>query len=235
MRALFTTQPGAGHWRPLLPLGKALEAAWHEVAFATTPAACAAIAGYGFRCFPAGVDDWLEDARPKLAGSPDRPAQAATVWVDVFVDSRARRSLPDLLAVCRAWRPDLLVRELTEFAGCVAAERLDLPHVAVQVGAWRPDLHRLIGPALDRLRAGVGLPPDPDLAMLHRHLLIVTAPPGFYAGPAAPLPATARFVRHVAFDRSGDEGLPAWADALPDRPVFYATMVTVFNKVPGLL
>jgi MGT family glycosyltransferase len=42
-------------------------------------------------------------------------------------------------------------------------------------------------------------------------------------------------VRHVAFDRSGEESLPTWVGDLSDRPVVYATMGTVFNKVPGIL
>jgi UDP:flavonoid glycosyltransferase YjiC (YdhE family) len=69
--------------------------------------------------------------------------------------------------------------------------------------------------------------------MLYRHLLIVPGPPSYHAD--GPLPSTARAVRPVAFDRSGDEELPAWVDELPDRPVVYATMGTVFNKVPGVL
>ena len=236
MRALFATQPGSGHWRPLLPLATALDAAGHEVAFATTPVACAAIAGYGFRCFPAGVDEWLVDAQPTPEGAPNRPAQAAAVWLDVFVDSRARRSLPDLLAVCHEWRPDLLVRELTEFAGCVAAERLGLPDAAVQVGAWRPDLHALVAPALDRLRAEVGLPPDPDLAASFRCLLLSPVPPSFQ-DPACPLPSTAHPMRYVPFDHGpGGEGrVPDWVEAIGDRPVVYATLGTTYNRTPGVI
>jgi UDP:flavonoid glycosyltransferase YjiC (YdhE family) len=73
--------------------------------------------------------------------------------------------------------------------------------------------------------------------MLHRYLLIVPGPPGYQDAdtPDTPLPATARAVRHVAFDRSGEEQLPAWVDALPDRPVVYATMGTVFNRALGVL
>ena len=107
----------------------------------------------------------------------------------------------------------------------------------MQIAAWRPWLHPLIVEPLNRLRDEVGLPPDPDLAMLHRYLLIVPGPPGYQDAdtPDTPLPATARAVRHVAFDRSGEEQLPAWVDALPDRPVVYATMGTVFNRALGVL
>jgi UDP:flavonoid glycosyltransferase YjiC (YdhE family) len=122
MRILFSTQAGSGHWRPLIPLAQAVQMAGHEVAFATTPS--------------------------RSAGPHDPTTPAAAVWVDVFVNVRARHALPDLLAACETWRPDLLVREMTEFAGCVAAERFGIPHAAVQVGAWRPELHALITPGL---------------------------------------------------------------------------------------
>ena len=236
MRVLVTTLPTAGHWHPLMPFAEALQRTGHEVAFATTPDGCAAIAGTGLHCFPVGADETAKEVsarRAMLAAlGPESPAWAMP---NFFAGPLAARRLPDLLAVCDEWRPDVLIREDSEFAGCVAAEARALPHAAVQISAWRPWLLPLVAEPLGRLREDVGLPPDPDLAMLHRHLLVVTAPPGFYADPAAPLPATARSVRHVAFDRSGDEAMPAWAAALPDRPVVYATMGTVFNKVPGVL
>jgi MGT family glycosyltransferase len=122
-----------------------------------------------------------------------------------------------------------------EFAGCVAAERLGLPHAAVQVSAWRPRLHRLLSEPLDQLRASVDLPPDPELLTLYRYLLLVTSPPSFLDGDAA-LPPTAHALRPVAFDQSGDERLPDWVERLPlGRPTVYATMGTVVNRSPGVL
>jgi UDP:flavonoid glycosyltransferase YjiC (YdhE family) len=237
MRILFTTQVGAGHWRPLAPLAKAAEAAGHEVAFATTPVGCAGVGRHGFHAFPAGDDDWLRPP-PRAHGEPPESAQpASSDWVvaNVFVRAAERR-LPTLLAICRAWRPDVIVREHTEFAGCAAAEHLGLPHAALQVSAWRGD-HRNVALAapLDRLRAAVGLPPDPQLAMLHRHLLLLPCPPR-YPDPAAPLPPTAHFIRHVSFDhdRPGEEGPPAWLADLPARPVVYATLGTAYHRTPGV-
>jgi MGT family glycosyltransferase len=157
----------------------------------------------------------------------------AWVWANRFAGTWAASRLPDLLAIMAEWQPVTLVREDMEFAGCIAAECRGLPHAAVQVTAWRPWLHPLIVEPVNRLRANVGLPPDPRLAMLHRYLLVALIPPS-YQDPATPLPPTARAVRHVAFDRSGAEQLPAWVGELPDRPVIYATMGTYFNRVPGV-
>ncbi len=168
MRALFTSQAGAGHWCPLVPLARALATAGHQVAFATAPVGCAGLAKHGFRCFPAGSDEPEEYARGSThqPGGAAEPAPAPFVWANFFAESRAARGHPDLLGIGRDWRPSLILREISEFGGCVAAERLGVPHSAVQVSAWRPHLDRVIAEPLNRLRVGAGLPADPDVAML---------------------------------------------------------------------
>src|SRR5688572_13507791 len=91
MRALFTTQVGAGHWRPLAAFARALLDAGHEVAFAATPFFCAEIGGYGFQTFPVGVDDWLEPASARKVAARTTPPQADVVLRDVFLPSAAKR------------------------------------------------------------------------------------------------------------------------------------------------
>ena len=237
MRVLFTTQVGSGHWRPLASFARALQGAGHAVAFATTPLGCPVIAEHGFLTFPAGVDDWRSPASPtRVQAAPaSAPEQAESVWARVFVGIRAAHAIPDLLAICAAWHPDLIVREMTEFGGCVAAERLGLPHAAVQVGAYRPDLERSIAAALDRERAAVGLPPDPDRAMLYRYLLLPPVPPRFQ-DPDRALPPTAYAVRWASFDRerANPEPLPSWVERLPARPTIFATLGTAYNRTPGV-
>ena len=231
MRVLFTTQVGSGHWRPLAPFARALQRAGHDVAFASTPIFCDLIAAHGFRGFPIGSDDWLASAQQE---APALPAQADAVLFDQFIP-RAARDLPALIRLIDTWHPDLLVRETTEFAACVAAERIGLPHAAIQISAFRAHTHPQLVPALDALRAVAGLPPDPALAMLYRHLLLVPFPPRFQ-DPAVPLPPTARAVRHVPFDREhpDDATLPDWAGSLSDRPTVYATLGTAYNRTPGI-
>ena len=236
MRVLITTHPEVGHWHPLVPLARALAAADHDVAFATTPVGCAALDALGFRGFPVGSDEMPEEVAARQARLARlAPEERATVfWAEVFPQTRAERMLPDMLDVVRAWRPHLVIREFLEFAGCVAAEHEGLPHAAVQMAAWRPHLHALLIEPLTRLRQSVGLPADPELLMPYRHLLLVTAPPSFLES-AASLPATAQHLRPEVFDQSGDERLPEWMASLPERPVAYVTMGTVVNKAPGVL
>jgi UDP:flavonoid glycosyltransferase YjiC (YdhE family) len=233
MKVLFTTQPLSGHWHPLVPFASALADAGHDVAFATTPGGCAALAANGFRCFPAGADETDDERRARteslsrLDGEFDRPA---AMWTRYFAGLWAERTLPDLLAVAREWRPDVLVRDMVEIAGCVAADGVGIPHAAVQVAAYRPALHSVVAPNLDRLRAAAGLPPAPPIETLHRYLLLCPLPASLHE-PSNLLPQTAHHVRHVGFNASARERLPAWVEQLPpDVPTVYATLGTVHNS-----
>ncbi len=48
LRVLFTTIAATGHFQPLVPFARALQAAGHSVAFATTPDFVATIEASGF-------------------------------------------------------------------------------------------------------------------------------------------------------------------------------------------
>ncbi|HEX8598201.1 MAG TPA: glycosyltransferase [Chloroflexia bacterium] len=232
MRVLFTNQPGFGHWNPLVPLAQTLIVAGHEVAFATAPGFSSTIAMNGFQVFSVGADDTPESLRERqerLASSPGVD-QAFFIWTELFAGSRARTALPDLIAFCREWHPDVIVRDLTEFASPIAAESLGIPHATVQLAAFRSDLHTAIIPPLNHLRGMAGLPPEPGYDWLFRYLLLTQFPPG-YQDPAMPLPPTTHYIRHTGFDGSSMGQLPAWVGSLPDRPTIYATLGTVFTQM----
>jgi len=229
MRILFTTQPGLGHFHPLVPLARAVQAAGHEVAFACPASFAPHVRAADFAHFPIGLD-WIEtgiyDAFPALRALP----LATYVHTYIFAYATARRTLPDLLALAATWMPNLVVRGTEEYAGCVAAERWGIPHASVQCTANNTyDFRLALAAQMDTLREGVGLPPDPIAEMLYRYLHLSATPPALLP-PGEPLAPTARFLRPVPFDRSGDEELPAWAATLPDRPTVYATLGTVFNQ-----
>lgn len=234
MRILFTSQPGSGHWRPLVPLARALQEGGHEVAFVMLPAHCRWIEAAGLRCFPMGVDDdhSAPEGQPQPAAVASAPEQAGAIWSRLFAGQRAERCLPDLLELCGGWRPALIVREISEFAGCIAAERLGLPHVAVQVSAFRPWLQQLVSEPLNTLRVAYGLAPDPDLELLYRHLLLSPLPPSYRAA-AGPFPPTTHAMRRTSFDVTANDELPAWLTSTT-RPIVYATLGTAYNRASGV-
>jgi MGT family glycosyltransferase len=242
MRALFTTLPGAGPFHPLVPLARALGEAGHEVAFATSESYCPTVEGAGLRCFPAGYDWQVAEREPlyarvrELLAGRDAPFSPLE---DVYTAFLPPRMVPDLLALGRSWRPDVVVRDPMEFAGCVAAEVLGIPHAACGPlfsfwqGAWHGAPGEVGKPKLDGLRRAHGLPPDPGLVMLHRYLYLASLPPAFLDPDLTP-PPTVRFVRPIGFDRTGAEGSPPWLARLPERPTVHASLGTVFHRTPGV-
>jgi UDP:flavonoid glycosyltransferase YjiC (YdhE family) len=140
-----------------------------------------------------------------------------------------RASLPGLLRLLPRLRPDLLLRETTEVAGLLAAERLGVPHgrIAIMAGATETWGVPVAAPALDRHRRALGLPPDPSARRVHDSPYLTIIPAAMEdpedAGPAhalrfrAPMPAPAP--------------LPAWWGA-DERPLVYVTYGSVTPRLP---
>jgi MGT family glycosyltransferase len=154
----------------------------------------------------------------------------AFVQREFFGGLGPQRMVPDLLALAATWVPDLIVRDETEYGGCLAAEVLGIPHAVVgihAIGDFVPPDH--IAAPLNAHRATYGLPPDPALGMLSRYLDLRPFPPRFQ-DPALPVAPTTHYLRPLLGDRSGPEGLPPWVHGLPDRPAVYVGMGTAHNR-----
>ena len=151
---------------------------------------------------------------------------------DRFARRAARDRVPRTLALCTEWLPDVLVCDETDFGAIVAAERLGLPFATVLVIAAGSFVRTgVVGEALAELRAEHGLPPDPELEMLSRYLVLSPFPPS-YRDPAHPLPATAHSFR-PSLAGSADDHAPAWSLVLPGAPTVYFTLGTIFNMESG--
>jgi UDP:flavonoid glycosyltransferase YjiC (YdhE family) len=152
---------------------------------------------------------------------------------DGFAGRLARRRAAEVDVLCGSWRPDLIVCDEIDFGAMLAAEGRGLPYATVLViaaGSFvRPDM---LAATLGAVRAERGLPPDPELAMLSRHLVLCPFPPS-YRDPAFPLPATARLIRPPTPAPLGDGPPPAWAAHLGGAPTVYLTLGTVFNVESG--
>ncbi|HKY76252.1 MAG TPA: glycosyltransferase [Acidimicrobiia bacterium] len=242
MRVLFTCLPGTGSLRPLLPVAQALQAHGHEVALCSSPAARPAAERQGLPFFAAGLDWDTSDSRYidvlcEAAGGlalPPLQGMARLAWVtnELFIGAAAAHMLPDVVRVAGDWSADLVVRQSLEYSGCVAAERLGLPHASIADAAHSAlDLRQDVAAALDGLRSSVDLPPDPDGAMVYRYLHLCFAPARF-DGPGAIFPPTACFLRHTNPAQAG-ETVPAWVDDLEARPTVLASMGTVFHRTAG--
>ncbi|HEY0093352.1 MAG TPA: glycosyltransferase, partial [Archangium sp.] len=236
MRVLFTIAPATGHFHPLVPTARALQQAGHEVAFATAESFHPTVKASGFDALPAGIGfeqlglDIKDMQKRQAAMMKATPAERLEMVAGMFIDGFARRMAPDLLKVCESWRPDLLIRESTEFAGVVVGEKLGIPCASIQVGGVNIAKlgKEIFARHMDPFRASHGLPPDPELAALFRYLNLSFMPASYFGNS---LPPTTHYLKLAVFDQSGSEGLPSWTSSLGSRPVVYATLGTVFNKL----
>jgi UDP:flavonoid glycosyltransferase YjiC (YdhE family) len=232
VRVLFTFAGGNGHFLPLVSIARAAERAGHTIAFASQPAMVSTVEAAGFAAFATGgatVGDTPRRA-PLLALDAQREDRAVR---ESYAGRIARERAGLVLALCAHWQPDILVRDEMDFGSVVAAERQGLPHATVLVIAAGSLVRRdLVAEPLNVLRAEHGLPPDPDLAMLSRYLLLSPFPPRL-RDPAFPLPATAHSIRPIAPDAPATEATPPWLTGLPPAPTVYFTLGTVFNLESG--
>jgi UDP:flavonoid glycosyltransferase YjiC (YdhE family) len=232
MRVLLTTQPGYGHFRPLLPLAHALVEAGHEVRVGTSASFAPVVEREGLHAEAVGLD-WLhgiEATIPAELRPPPEVDTLATFFAHRFVRMTAERLANDAVALSERWRPDLIVRETTEYGGSLAAQVLGLPSAALQVASpslMKDSILAEVAIALDECRPRLGLAPDPEMAAMRDELVICFAPPALH-DPTVPLPTRLR---------SFHGGSPAVSDSPPDavdglgieRPLVYATLGTVFN------
>lgn len=227
MRVLCSFVGGRGHMEPLLPIARAARDARHEVAFACRPSMTGAVAAEGFDAVAIGPDVSAPTARTPLR-DPD-PVYEEAVMRDGFASRTARARAEDLLQVLSTRDVDAIVADEVDFGAFLAAERLGIPYVSVVVlaagGFARPDL---LAAPLGALRAELGLPADPELTMLHRHLLLAPVPPS-YRDPAHPLPASTLAIRPAALEAHEDRR----RDDRPARPRVYVTLGTIFNMESG--
>jgi UDP:flavonoid glycosyltransferase YjiC (YdhE family) len=224
MRVLITLL----HIHPMMPLALALREAGHEVAFACSSDSCQVVEGLGYPCFVAGTD--MGEMAPRLMAIPEAEREEY-VMKEVFAGELPRRMVPDLLEICRTWKPDVIVRDYSEVAGWIAAEVAALPHASLEVGAFMPApvLAQMMGENLNAWRAEYGLPPDPGLESAFRYLHLSFVPPSFH-DPAFPMPPTTHALRIASFDRSYVTELPDWVYRLPVRPTIYATLGLSFSS-----
>jgi UDP:flavonoid glycosyltransferase YjiC (YdhE family) len=165
MRVLLTTKRGAGHFGPLIPFANAFRRAGATVLVAAPHSAAPMVEAEGFSAWL--FDDAPDDERDAIfAAAMAMDAPASYVFAEAFARVDARAALPGVLDVCRRWQPDLVVSEITEFAGPIAAAKLDIP--VISVGISQQGRSEAVAaasevlPALDELGALVGLAPDPD-------------------------------------------------------------------------
>ncbi len=232
MRVVFSSLPATGHFNSIVPLAQAVAAAGHEIAICSSPAFAAEVAALGARHFPGGARSLAEISGDAPARSD--PGRGRFMQVEVFGRRAPEKLIPVLTEAIEDWRPDLLVRESSEYASCLVAEAAGLPHASVATGSWSARLDRrdVFAEVLSAGRIRLGLAADPDAAMMSRYLQLAFMPPR-WDGDAA-IPQTTHFIRYENPDRPGQTS-PAWLVRESAHPLVLASLGTLMHDVPGLL
>lgn len=149
---------------------------------------------------------------------------------EIFGREDTRAALPGMLEILDRWRPALVVRETSELAGALAAERQGIPHARVALGLASVDdwTHAVMAPAVDEVRAEWGLRPDPGARRLRDAPLLTLSPHALEDPAMAGSAKTYRF-RAVASPRSAAPLPDRWPN--PRDPLVYVT----FGSVAGSL
>jgi UDP:flavonoid glycosyltransferase YjiC (YdhE family) len=125
VKMLFTCRPTVGHFQPLAPLARAARSRGHAVAFATGEPIVAQARAAGFECFAAGLSDDASRERLAEMGVDFRALPVDEIrpfsfgrW---FAGIEAPPRLIDLERICAEFRPDVIMHEVAELAGPLAA------------------------------------------------------------------------------------------------------------------
>jgi UDP:flavonoid glycosyltransferase YjiC (YdhE family) len=214
---------GWGHAEPLLPVVAVAAEHGHHVTFAGQRAVVPRLAALGFATVAVGPTTLSDRRRPLV---PVDRAMEAVVVRDHFVAEFGARRAAELGQLLAGDRPDVVVCDEMDAGAVVAAEAAGIPCVTVGVlAAGRLSSNAVIGPGWEQLRAGQGLPPDPDGARFGGTLRLTPAPASF-RDPAVPAPFDLHHVRPPIVDA------PIQALAGP-APTVYATLGTVFDTESG--
>jgi UDP-glucoronosyl and UDP-glucosyl transferase len=234
MRVLVSSTGGVGHLIPLLPVARALGRAGHAVRIAC-PQSFTGFAGrYGLPVSGFGEPDPDELAAVQATIPFDDTEEANRVVIgQVFGRLDATAAVPGLDALVSQWRPDLLLRDVTEFGAALVAERYRLP--CARVGCSLAVMDTVFAAAaadgMATLRAAQSLPPDSEGSTLLAGPYLTQFPHSL-EDPACPGDDAWRF-RDVA---SAQEPLPDWW-ASGDDPLVYVSFGTVaasFGLFPSL-
>jgi len=230
MRFLLTCKAGAGHVGPLLPFAAALRAAGDDVLVVAPREARPLIAGAKLPYHP--LPDPRSEQRDAVfaeIGELSHEHQGLRVMREVFAGIDTASALPGTLRVMDDFRPDAVLRDPTEYAGLLAAERLGVPHgrIAIMASAMESWSVPVVAPALDRHRERLGLRLDPTgRGITDTPYLTLFPAPLEDPGDSGP-PHAMRFREEAA----GTSPLPM----LPDddgRPLVYVTYGSVTPSLP---
>ncbi len=139
MRILLSGTPAVGHLVPLMPLAEAATDAGHEVAVLSSTSMAELVAPYTLLPGGPGLDVVLAEASRRNDGADPLVWQGYATPAETFGASRVDLSIDEALASARAFAPDLIIAEVTDYVGPLVAALLDVPWASHALGLALPD------------------------------------------------------------------------------------------------
>ncbi|WP_244930394.1 glycosyltransferase [Nocardioides sp. W7] len=234
MRVLVASTAGAGHFGPLVPVARACVRAGHEVAVAAPESFAAEVTGAGFvhRPFADVPRDVLGAVMGRLPTLSMEEANRVVV-AEVFGRLDAQAALAGVTATVEEWRPDLVLREPTEFGSLAAALAAEIPQVVVAVGvaSLMEQVGAMVAEPLAELDTLAGLALGTCSAAIRTAPTLTSVPP--VLDEVRPSDAEHRGpVHRYRVPVAPSEGrLPgAWGD--PAQPLVYVSFGSVAAALP---
>lgn len=220
MSVLATFAGGWGHVEPMIAVARHASELGHEVAFAGQTALLGKLAALGFATIEVGPSTLSSSRRPL---APVDAVHERAVIRDFFVGQVGAQRATALYDLMCMQRPDVVLCEEIDVGAVVAAERLSIPTIVVNVlAAGRTNAPGVIASAWNGLRQANHLDPDPDTIRLGGTIEIASFPASFRAPELSPRPQW----QPVRPPTARDPRL------MRDRFV-YATLGTIFNTESG--
>lgn len=142
MRVLMTSCPQYGHFFPLVPLAWALRAAGHEVRVAVPEQFTPVVAACGLPAVAVGgvvrTRDVMGTGDPELLSRWSSDPRGMHIDAVRTVSRFANYLATPVVALCRIWRPEVIVHPTLEFAGALAAAVTGVPSVSFSLGIALP-------------------------------------------------------------------------------------------------
>lgn len=228
MRVVCVCGPGDGHFRPLLPIARALKSAGHEVLFAAGPDFQHKVREQGFELHPTGIThaDGIREFSSRYDRGVLTPNELALF---LFGRTFAPPLVRDLVTLFDSWRPDLVIHEEGDYSAPIAAGVAKVPYATHAYGPVKArDMMEFASEVMTPLWSewGLGTPP---LGAMYQHLYLDICPPCLQ-GPELSLIGNVQPMGPLEDVSEGS--LPGWFASRPERPLVYATLGTVmtFNQ-----
>ncbi|MHB8687769.1 MAG: glycosyltransferase [Candidatus Dormibacteraceae bacterium] len=228
----MSCRPLYGHYAPMVALARAIVEAGHQVRFATAEPLLATIRADGFEAERAGLS--APEIAERRTADPELAAAVSTGMAMAFFSrSFAGFEVPprfdDMMRIVHDWSPDLLVHEMSEFAGPLVAAVEGMPAVNHSYGPLvEARVMESAGAAAAEHWIAHGLS-APDRGGMYGRLYLDIAPPSLQFPYISTVPSV-QPLRPVPLPGMNTRAAATWLSLLGPQPVITVTFGTVFNN-----